>query len=165
MNRRESLLALLNQAEEPLSGSFLAAHFGVTRQVIVRDVALLRAQGARVASTPRGYVLEKEEKRGVEDVVTVCHGREEIYGELCCIVDRGGRALTTVVMHPAYGELEESLNVGSRREIEAFLERIRGSAPLLALTGGVHQHRIWAPSEAVLGEIKEALRKKGYLIS
>lgn len=165
MNRRESLLALLKQAEEPLSGSFLATHFGVTRQVIVRDVALLRAEGARVVSTPKGYVLQKEEKLGVEDTVTVCHSRDEIFAELCCIVDRGGRALTTIVMHPAYGELEEVLNVGSRREIEGFLERIQDSAPLLALTGGEHRHRIWAPNETVLAEIKQALRKKGYLIS
>ena len=165
MERRVALQQLLQEAEGPLSGTELANRLGVTRQVIVRDMALLRAQGAPVVATPRGYVWQKPVRSGVEAVVTVRHAREEIADELCCVVDRGGKALTTMVEHPAYGQLEEDLNVGSRRDIALFLKRIQDSAPLLALTGGVHRHRIWAPDEDALAEILAALSERGFLLS
>lgn len=165
MSRQEDILQLLEQGDSPRSGSSLAEHFGVTRQIIVKDIALLKAQGHNILSTPKGYTLQKKVVFGCERLVTVRHGREEIADELETIVDLGGRALTTCVEHPAYGHLEEALNVGSRKDIRSFLSRIQKSAPLLALTGGVHQHRIWAPSEDRLDEICAALGQKGYLIS
>ena len=57
VQRREALLAALREAEAPLSGAALAGRFGVSRQVIVQDIALLRTSGAEITSTNRGYVL------------------------------------------------------------------------------------------------------------
>ena len=47
-NRKQELLALLKGAKEAMNGQSLAEHFGVTRQIIVQDIALLRADGARL---------------------------------------------------------------------------------------------------------------------
>lgn len=52
-NRRKTLLDLLAAAEEPLSGSALAKKLGVSRQVIVQDIALLRATNRDILSTAR----------------------------------------------------------------------------------------------------------------
>ena len=57
MDRREKLLNLVKRSKRPLSGTWLARKLGVSRQVIVQDVALLRAHGEQVHSTPRGYLF------------------------------------------------------------------------------------------------------------
>ena len=56
--RRTKITHLLAQANGPLSATALAAQCGVSRQIIVGDVALLRAGGLAVLATPRGYILE-----------------------------------------------------------------------------------------------------------
>ena len=58
--RREKLLNMLWEESRPLSATAIAKEFGVSRQIIVGDVALLRAAGENIAATPRGYVLQKE---------------------------------------------------------------------------------------------------------
>ena len=58
--RRAAILSRLEQAERPVSAAALAREFAVSRQIIVGDVALLRAGGADIAATPRGYVLPRE---------------------------------------------------------------------------------------------------------
>ena len=60
--RRERILTRLNSAGAPLSASTLAAELGVSRQIVVGDVALLRAGGAQIDATPRGYHLHPAEK-------------------------------------------------------------------------------------------------------
>lgn len=55
--RRAAIVDALKAAEGPLSGTALAERFGVSRQVVVQDVALLRSAGCAVTSTNRGYVL------------------------------------------------------------------------------------------------------------
>lgn len=49
--RREQLIALLKQADIPVSGTDLAKRLGVSRQVIVQDIALLRAVNKNILST------------------------------------------------------------------------------------------------------------------
>ena len=56
-DRRERLIALLQQADTPISGTELAKQLGVSRQVIVQDVALLRAENCEILSTNKGYLL------------------------------------------------------------------------------------------------------------
>ena len=57
--RRNEILKLLHQAEKPIAARALASQFGVSRQVIVQDIALLRAADNNIVSTNRGYVLLK----------------------------------------------------------------------------------------------------------
>ena len=50
--RREAILSRLEQACDPVSATALAGALSVSRQVIVGDIALLRASGAPIAATP-----------------------------------------------------------------------------------------------------------------
>ena len=47
--RRTEILKLLQQAEKPVAARAMASQFGVSRQVIVQDMAVIRA------STPVSY--------------------------------------------------------------------------------------------------------------
>ena len=59
--RREEILALLNQADAPIAAKDLAARFGVSRQVIVQDLAVIRTSRPNIISTNRGYILQQQE--------------------------------------------------------------------------------------------------------
>ena len=58
--RRQAIRELLQRAKQPVSATALAAQFSVSRQIIVGDIALLRAAGADISATPRGYVILRE---------------------------------------------------------------------------------------------------------
>ena len=163
MERRKEILRLLAEAKRPLSGSTLGRATGVSRQVVVQDIALLRTGGHPIISTARGYILD--EPKGAERLVKVCHTEAEVEDELNTIVDLGGNVLNVMVNHRAYGKVEAPLGVKNRREVQGFLHDLQSgkSSALLNLTSGYHFHRITAESEAVLDEIVEALRRKNYL--
>lgn len=166
-SRRKEILDILSQSQEPVTGTQLAQKFHVTRQIIVKDIALIRAEGNRIISTARGYCLQKDNRKVFRRTIKVSHSTENIEHELQIIVDLGGKALNTKVVHPAYGELGEALNVRSRKDIQLFLAKIKesGCEPLLALTNGVHMHDIEADSQERLDEICSELKTAGYLIS
>ena len=59
--RREQILKMLEESEQPISGSTLAHQLGVSRQIIVGDVALLRAAAAKAGVSDisqKGSVLK-----------------------------------------------------------------------------------------------------------
>ena len=58
VERREKLLSMLAKSKEPIAGAEMAKRLSVSRQVIVQDIALLRAADNNIVSTNRGYVLE-----------------------------------------------------------------------------------------------------------
>ena len=58
--RQQNIKKLLAQSDVPVSGSRLAEQFGVTRQVIVKDIGILKASGLNILSTARGYLLPKD---------------------------------------------------------------------------------------------------------
>ena len=163
--RREEILRILTARTEPVSAAVLAERFGVTRQIIVKDMALLKAKNPAILSTPRGYLYSQAEG-GCRRVFTVCHRAEEMEEELNLIVDLGGRVLTTSVNHPYYGTLDEALNIKSRRDVKKFLARMKESQgePLLMLTKGKHAHLVEAEDEETLDEIAAALKQKGFLL-
>ena len=161
--RRRKILELIEGSETPLSGSALGKVTGVSRQVVVQDVALLRTEGNPIVATARGYVINKPDE--VSRVFKVCHTNEQTEEELTTIVDLGGCVVDVSVNHRAYGKLTAKLNIGSRRDVQVFMERIRTgkSTPLMNVTAGYHYHRISAKSEEVLDEIEQALRDKKFL--
>ena len=59
--RREQILQMLKNQGVPLSGATLARQFHVSRQVIVQDIALMRAENHRILSTNKGYLYRTEE--------------------------------------------------------------------------------------------------------
>ncbi len=164
--RQQNIKKLLAQSDVPVSGSRLAEQFGVTRQVIVKDIGILKASGLNILSTARGYLLPKDTLSPLCREITVCHTKDQIADELRCIVDLGGHIRNTHVDHPIYGNVGEELHIKSRKDIQNFLDKTAqtGCMPLLELTNGVHTHTIAADDVETLDEICEALKQAGYLL-
>lgn len=161
--RRKKILQLIAAAAKPISGTALGKATGVTRQVIVQDIALLRTEGHPILSAARGYLLQQPAV--ARRLLKLCHTNEQMEDELTTIVDLGGCVQDVIVNHRAYGEISAPLNIHSRRDIKHFLQDIRSgkSSPLLNVTSGYHFHHITAESEALLDEIETALQNKGYV--
>ena len=117
--RRDNIIQMLSKSREPISGKELAKLFDVSRQVIVQDIALLRAQEYKITSTNQGYILLKEEK--ISRVFKVVHSDKEVEEELSTIVDYGGRVEDVFVYHKIYGTVRADLNIASRNDIKEFL--------------------------------------------
>ena len=165
--RPHALLKLLQEAPKALHGQTLAEHFHVTRQVIVQDIAILRADGATILSTNRGYIYkENDASPYVHKLFKVKHEMEEIGQELLAIVDNGGRVQNTLIDHPVYGEIETLLKLTCRRDVQHFLEQVEKSdfRPLSELTDGIHYHLVEAETQQDLLYIEQALDQLGYLV-
>lgn len=165
--RRKNILDALAKAEEPLTGGDLAKRFTVSRQVIVQDIALLRARGEEVLATPRGYILASKLRKELITATLVCqHSPAEVETELLAIVRQGGRVLDVIVEHPIYGELRGLLMINSLQDVHRFMEKISRTAarPLSDLTEGLHLHTVEVPDATSLQEIKMALRELGFLM-
>ena len=162
--RRQELLRLISKSQKPISGTELAQTLHVSRQVIVQDIALLRASGYDIISTNRGYVLEGQ--TCAERVFKVRHTDEQLETELCTIVDLGGQVKNVMVNHKVYGHIEAELGITSRRKVKEFLADIESgkSTPLKNITSDYHYHTVTADSEETLGMIEEELRKLGFLV-
>lgn len=165
--RRENLLDILKKCDEPVSGSSLAKSLQVSRQIIVQDIALLRAANVEIFATPRGYVIGRETAGRVRRSFMVNHTKEQIVDELYTIIDNGGKVLNVIVSHDVYGQIQADLILENRHDVDAFIHRINTSkaGPLLSLSDGVHIHTVEASSEKILDNIERDLEQKGYLIS
>lgn len=165
--RREKIIALLTNTEKPLSASAIASQCAVSRQVIVGDIALLRASGAQIIATPRGYLLERSSDscNGVEIEIACIHDDDRLAEELYTVVDLGGAMIDVTVAHSVYGQICAPLHIFSRFDADAFLEKLKAAnaQPLCTLTGGVHLHRLRCPNQTVQTRVLEALRTKGLL--
>ncbi len=161
-SRRKKIIELLKRDQAPISGSRLAAMMGVSRQVIVQDIALLRALDKNILSTNKGYILYDPyvEKTGARRTIAVYHTDDEMREELYAIVDCGGRVLDVVVEHDVYGQLTGDLILKSRQDVDEFIEKIQssGSQSLMTLTGGHHFHTIEADTEEKLDLIERKLK-------
>lgn len=163
--RRIEILSSIKNAKSPLSGSVLAQNYHVSRQVIVQDIALLRASGYDIVSMNRGYLLNRREV--IKKVICTTHKDSEIEDELNTIVDMGGCVLDVFVEHDVYGELRAPLFIRSRRNVREFVAQISSgeASPLKNLTAGIHYHTIEADDDQVFELIEKDLAKKGYLIT
>ena len=166
--RRIEILRQLQNSEQAISGTGLAEKLGVSRQVIVQDIALLRAVNKNILSTNKGYVLfqETEQKNKIKRSFKIKHKEEDILEELYLVVDLGGRFLDVVVEHPIYGQITVDLIINNRKDAEKFVEQVRANRtkPLHELTDGVHYHTIEADRKQVLDDIENELLQKGFLI-
>lgn len=166
--RRQALIERLKEADGPVKGAGLAEFFQVSRQVIVQDIAILRAQGVGILANSNGYYLQKPSRtrRNIKSVFVRHSGSDEIEKELQIIVDLGGKLLDVIVMHGVYGEIRCPLEINSRYELDRFLEAMRqsGAAPLSSLTNGEHIHTIEVPSEEIYEKILERLDEMGILL-
>ena len=163
-DRRQEILKNIKESDRPVSGSKLAKDYDVSRQVIVQDIALLRASGYDIISTNRGYVLEGQ--TCAERVFKVRHTDEQLETELCTIIDLGGQVKNVMVNHKVYGHIEAELGITSRRKVKEFLADIKSgkSTPLKNITSDYHYHTVTADSEETLDLIEDELRKLGFLV-
>ena len=164
-SRRQAILDRLRTADRPMSASALAAGLNVSRQIIVGDIALLRAGGAEISATPRGYVLPRATD-GITRTIACRHTLAQTGQELDILVDNGCTVLDVIVEHPVYGQLTGQLQISSRYDVEQFLARIRDSdaAPLSMLTGGLHLHTLCCPNEDAYTRACAALKAAGLLL-
>ena len=163
--RRESILEKLSAAKAPVSASALASQLGVSRQIVVGDVALLRAGGAQIDATPRGYQLHPAEK-GFTGILACVHSTEdEMRTELYTVVDQGGVVVDVTVENSLYGELRGNLNIASRYDVDNFIRQAKDTPECLLsrMTGGVHLHTLHCPDAGTFQRIKKALDEKGIL--
>lgn len=166
--RRAAVVDYLKTKSKPISGTELAKHFGVSRQIIVQDIALLRAENRDILSTNKGYMLfQAQEKRsGCTAVIMVRHTLKQTMDEFRSIVDFGGKVLNVSIDHDLYGQIQADLCINDMQDAEEFCNKMERSKskPLKELTEGCHYHTIWAPSEKALEFIKQELREKGILM-
>ncbi len=164
--RRQLLLEALEKSDKPLSGSALAARLGVSRQIIVQDIALLRAGNRDILSTARGYTLYASSEVRCRRCFMVNHTDAQTEDELQSIVDLGGKVLDVFITHPIYGSIMADLLLNSRQDVADFVHKtqIHHSKPLKELTDGIHYHTVEASSEQVLDAIEAMLESRNYLI-
>ena len=162
--RREHIIKLLTQTKKPISGTELARQMKVSRQVIVQDIALLRASNRNILSTNNMYD-RADEKKVARRTFFVCHTDEQMAEELFAIVDNGGRLRDVVVEHEIYGQITVDLILENRCDVQDFLDKISKSTarPLSILTNGKHYHTVEADREEIFDRIEQKLRLLGYL--
>ena len=161
--RRGKIIKRLRDSDKAISATTLAKEFDVSRQVIVQDVALLRANGKTILSTNRGYLMKEEEE--TSRVFKVRHEDDEVEKELTLIVDLGGTVEDVFVYHKVYGVVRAEMNIKSRMDIRNYMENIRtGKSSLLKnVTSGYHYHTVRADCVEILDMIQEELQKNGFL--
>ena len=162
-DRRKAIVNLLLSSNEAISGGKLSEEFGVSRQIIVQDITVLKGSGYDIISTHNGYIIQKSPLK--ERVFKVYHTTEETEDELTTIVNHGGTVVDVFVWHKVYGKITAPLNIFSGMHIKQFIEGVRSgkSSELMNITGGYHYHTVRAESEDVLNRIQNALEEHGYI--
>ena len=161
--RREEIIRILRNAKAPVSGQALSKSLAVSRQIIVHDIALIRAADIDIYSTNKGYVLNENLK--YSRILKVIHEDDEVEMELNTIVDLGGRVKDVFVYHKVYGVIKADMNINSRRDIRNYMDDLKsGKSSLLKnVTSGYHYHTITADDEETLDMIQEELGQLGFL--
>ncbi|SKB00115.1 hypothetical protein SAMN05443428_14116 [Caloramator quimbayensis] len=164
--RRQLILSYLKEIKVPAKGGELSQRYNVSRQVIVQDIALLRAEGENIISTPQGYLFIDNAKDTVRKIIAVKHEEKDIEDELKTIVSMGGKVIDVTIEHKLYGEITGKLMLKSMYDVDEFIEKlnINKSKPLSYLTDGIHIHTIEAENDEIMGRIIDVLKLKGYLI-
>lgn len=162
--RRGRIERILNEATGPVSGSTLASELGVSRQIIVGDVALLRSAGMPIISTNRGYILQGACR--ARRTFKVHHTPEQTEAELTAIVDCGGTVEDVFVNHRTYGRMSARLDISSRMDVRRYMDDLTRSksSVLSGVTSGYHFHHVTADTTEQLDEIERVLDEMGLLV-
>lgn len=164
--RREKIIEALTKSDKSITATDLAGSFGVTRQIIVSDIAILRAQGYNITSAKSGYGIDNGSDGRIIESIVCRHSADEVSSELYTVVDNGGHVIDVLVEHPIYGQLRGELNLHSRFDVDEFVRQVRasGASQLSDLTGGLHIHTLSLPDKDAYDRITASLRDKGILI-
>lgn len=163
-DRRKAIVNLLLSSTEAVSGGKLSEVFGVSRQIIVQDITVLKGSGYDILSTHYGYIIQKSPLK--ERVFKVYHTTEQTEDELNLIVGLGGTVVDVFVWHKVYGKMVAPLNIFSTLHVKQFIEGVRTgkSTELMNITGGYHYHTVRADSEDILDDIEKSLEQRGYIV-
>lgn len=162
--RREEILSFIGNAEEPVPANVLKERFCVSRQVVVQDIAILRANGYDITATNKGYFLNSKSK--ATRVFKCRHDLKELVEEGELIIREGGRVEDVFVNHRVYGRISARLDLNTRTHVEELYRSLVSGAskPLMSVTDGYHYHTVAADSEEALDRIEALLRERGFLI-
>ena len=151
------------EKDEPVAARKLASQFGVSRQVIVQDMAVIRAATPGILSTTRGYVIQQDSSCVRE--FKVRHESDQTAEEMNLIVDCGGRICNISISHRVYGRVSAEMDIRSRQDVNEFITALNNSnsSALSNATSGYHYHLVEAASEERLDLIEEQLKKAGLL--
>ena len=166
--RRSAILQLLRNRTAPVTGAELAARMGVSRQVIVQDIALLRTGGQTIFATPEGYLLPALEPAAAARRVVAARHRDNA-GNAPGAGDRrapGRNGRGRLHRTPVYGEISAPLHLRTQAGVDRFMANFEtgGTSPISLLTDGVHLHTVEAPSQGAMERILSALREAGILV-
>ena len=165
--RRDTIKKMLLQSNCPLTGTALAQELHVSRQVIVQDIALMRAEQTPILSTNKGYLLRPEQPPAAQPkrVFFVRHTTAQVMEEFMTVIELGGRILDVSVEHDLYGPIRADLLIENAQDAADFVERLNACRdnPLKVLTDDCHFHTVCAPSEKLLDLIEQELRTRGFL--
>ncbi|MCO7175593.1 transcription repressor NadR [Sporolactobacillus kofuensis] len=165
--RRNSILKRLQKTSDPIKGNDLAEFMNVSRQVIVQDISLLKAEGQPIIATSQGYLLlNQAQTNGIRKIVACNHTVSETEDELTRIVSCGVTILNVTVEHPLYGEITRSLMIRNRSDVQNFVQNLEstGASLLSSLTDGVHLHELEAEKPEQMEEAVHSLKQAGYLL-
>ena len=162
-DRRREIIGMLIGEKRAIAGEELAERFGVSRQIIVKDINTLRDEGYGIVSTHYGYLFKTSPLKSRD--FKVKHTTEETERELSLIISEGATVENVYVWHKVYGKIEAPLNIYSTAQINEFIEGVRSgkSTELMNITGGYHYHTVRADSEEILDAVENSLRLAGYL--
>lgn len=163
IERRKAIVNLLLSSEEAISGGELSKEFGVSRQIIVQDITVLKGSGYDILSTHNGYIIQKSPLK--ERVFKLHHTTEQTEDELSTIVSLGGTVVDVFVWHKVYGKVVAPLNIFFPLHVKQFIEGVRTgkSTELMNITGGYHYHTVRAENDEILDRIDTALQSRGYI--
>lgn len=166
IDRRENIVKLLLDKSSPIKGTDIAKKYNVTRQVIVRDIAILRAKGINIMATPDGYIINRNDGK-VKTIIAVNHKESEMFEEMSTVIKYGGTIEDVIVEHPLYGEIKGMLMVKNFNELNKFINKYKNQkAKLLSvLTNGVHLHTISAETNEDIEAIISELKDKNFIVS
>ncbi len=162
--RRNAIAQLLTSEKKAVAGADLAKMYGVSRQIIVHDITILKEEGYDIASTHFGYLLKSSPL--ALRVFKTFHTSEKTGEELELIVSLGGIVSDVFVEHKIYGRLSAPLNIFSRYQIKEFVDGVKNKdyTELMKLTDGLHFHTVRAKTEKELDNIELALKEKKFLV-
>lgn len=167
-DRRKEIMNMLKTSSEPIKGTNIAKILKVSRQVIVQDIAILRAEGSDIMATSSGYLIARYNNEGriLKSIVTRHFNIDQAKEELMVMVDNGAIVIDVVVSHPVYGDVQGFLNLSCKAEVDKFVQKVKSGKVefLSSLTEGIHVHTLEVPSDESFVNIKTQLKEKGYLV-
>ncbi len=160
-SRRKKIIETIRENNGPISATVLAKKFGVSRQVIVGDIDVLRAEGLDIIATNSGYIPASHSK---SVKIKLKNRPEDTFDKLCAVVDEGAAVTGISIEHTLYGKISCPIKVSNRAEAKAYTESVTESGMSLeSLTGGVHYITVEADNDIILLRVQKALNDKGYL--